>query len=256
MAQPPHEIAPILQETESQMRQGDLAKARSIAKNAIDAGIEHPFLLKIEALWLHANGQYQEALRTFHHARTLSPEDASILNGIAGCVAAMGGYEAALKLLDASFELAPASSSTHYLRGWVLEAAQNLDGAQNSYERAVELSPDHVQALARLAYLMAKKGDTTAARKRATQALALAPQQALASVALAMAECAEGDAPAAETRMRGVLEIAGLPANERGLAWGVLADALDAQSRTADASQARRQKEEEFSREQAARPPI
>ncbi|MGA7712327.1 MAG: sulfotransferase [Rhizomicrobium sp.] len=247
------EIERVVQQAVAAMRRGDLAAAFAIAEKEIAAGAEHPFLIKVKALWLHNDGQFQEALKTFHHARTLTPDDPSILNGIAGSLAGMGEYDAALRIVDASLELAPDSSPTHYLRGWILEAARDYPAARTSYERAVSLSPTHVQALAGLASVAVRLDDFVSARARATQALALAPQQPTATVALAMAEAEQGNASLAEDRIRNLLKTrAKLPFRARALAWGVLGDALDAQDRTEEAFAAYREKADEFRRHYAA----
>jgi Tfp pilus assembly protein PilF len=238
------EIERLVQESAAVLRRGDLNAAHAIAGKAIAAGAEHPFLLKVEALWLHANGQYRDALRTFHHARQLTPGDPTILNGIAGCLAGMGAYEEALKIVDASFELMPDAATTHHLRGWIQEAAHNLPAAKESYERTLSLSRDHVQALAGLASVAVQTGDFTTARERATQALALDPQQPTATIALATVEIGQGEAAAAEARLRGLLSAALLPVKPRAMALGALSDALDAQSRATEALAARQERDE------------
>ena len=242
------DIESLVQEATSAMLKGDVAAAHAVAERGIAAGAEHPFLLKVEALWLHTNGQYSDALRLFHHARTLAPDDPSILNGIAGCLAGMGEYDAAQKILDAALELTPSASATHYLRGWIFEAARDFQAARASYERALSLSPNFVEALAGLASVAAQIGDFETARARAKQTFALLPQQPTASIALAMAEIAQGEASIAEGRMRSLLNTPGQSNRERAMAWGVLGDSLDAQGRAAEALDARREKDEEFRR--------
>lgn len=247
------EIERAVQQAVAAMRRGDLSAAFAIAEKEITAGAEHPFLLKVKALWLHNDGQFQEALKIFHHARTLTPDDPSILNGIAGSLAGMGEYDAALQMVAASLELAPDSSPAHYLRGWILEAARDYPAARMSYERAVSLSPTHVQALAGLASVAVRLDDFASAHARAMQALAIAPQQPTATVALAMAEAEQGNATLAEDRIRKLLmSAAKLPFRARALAWGVLGDALDAQDRTEEAFAAYREKADEFRRHYAA----
>ena len=251
MALTEQETARLVREVEAVLRKGDLATAYAAAERGIDAGTEHPFLLKVKALWLHNEGRYQEALRAFHFARTLTPDDPSILDGIAGCLAGMGEYDAALKMIDAALELAPYDVATHYLRGWIHEAAGNLPAARECYGRTLSLSPQNVPALAGLASVAVRLNDFAAARARAAQALALDPHQPTATIALAMAEVAQGEATAAESRVRNLLEV-DLPSRARGLAWGVLADALDTQGRTEEALDARRKKGGELRRGTAA----
>lgn len=241
----------LAQEAAVAMRKGDLAAAHAIAEKCIAAGAEHPLLLKVEALWLHNSGHYQDALRTFHHARTLTPGDPMILNGIAGCLSGMGEYEAALSISDEALAIAPDVSSTHYLRGWILEALQDFPAARQAYARAAAINPKHIQALAGLASVAIRLGDLDAARRNAETALALEPGQPTAILALALAELGQGEAPRAEARARDLLKSA-LPSPIRARAFGVLGDALDAQNRTAEAWAAYGQKAAEFFTKDAA----
>lgn len=247
------EIDGFVQEAINAFRKGDLAGARAVAQRGREAGLEHVFLLKVEALWLHDKGEYQEALKTFHHARTLTPEDPSILNGIAACLAALGQKKAALTVIDESEKLMPNASPTHYLRGWIHETAQEYAAARQSYERTVAISPRHVQALAGLASVSVQLGDFDAARSRGAQALALNPAEPAATMALARTDLAQGDAPAAEARLRRLLANT-LSPRLRGLALSVLGDTLEAQDRPAEAFAAWQEKAKESAPPRAPSP--
>jgi Tfp pilus assembly protein PilF len=149
-----------------------------------------------------------------------------------------------LKIIDESFRVMPDAPTTFHLRGWIQEAARDLPAAKESYERTLSLSRNHVQALAGLASVAVQMGNFTTARERAAQALALEPRQATATIALATVEIRQGEATAAETRLRGLLSGAALPTRARAMALGALGDALDAQSRAADAIAARQERDE------------
>lgn len=239
------EIDRFVQDAVSALKKGDLSAARAVARRGREAGLEHAFLLKVEALWLHDRKEYQEALKTFHHARTLTPDDPSILNGIAACLAGMGQQQAALKVIDESLRLMPSAAPTLFLQGWVLETAFEYDAARVSYEKTVAISPKHVQALAGLASVLVQLGDFDAARARAVQALALNQAEPAATMAFARAELAQGDAPSAEARLRKLLAN-NLPPRARGQALGVLGDALEAQDRPTEAFAAWQEKANEF----------
>jgi tetratricopeptide (TPR) repeat protein len=241
------EIERMVQEASAALMKGDLTAAHAIADGAIAAGAEDPFLLKVKALWLHNEGQYQEALRSFHYARTLTPDDPSILDGIAGCLAGMGAYDAALKMVDASLELAPDAPPTHFLRGWIHETSGNLPMARECYERTLSLDPRHVEAMAGLASVAVSLNDLVTARALAAQALAIDPRQSTATIALAKAELAQGKPVAAEGRMRNLLQI-NSSARVRLLALGVLADALDVQGRKTEALAVRNTRDAELAR--------
>ena len=230
------EVEHAVQNATAAIQAGNVDAANDIARAATDAGAEHPFLLKVQALWHHDHGRYQDALRGFHHARTLTPQDTSILNGIAACLSAMGQHAAALKMADASLDVDPDAFFTHYLRGWILEAAGDYRGARQAYERTIAAEPRHVQALAGLASASVRLDDFAAARTYAQKALALAPTQHTAILALAMAELGQDAPAAAESQMRGLLDAnTALPPRVQAIANGVLGDALDAQDRIDDA---------------------
>lgn len=244
MALTKYELENLIAEAVSALQQGNLTAANVAANRGINAGAEHPFLLKVHALCLHATGEYRDALRAFHHARSLDPNDPSTLNGIAGCLAGMGAYKPALAITDESLRLLPNTAATYQLRGWILELLGDLPGARKAYERAIDISPDFPDASAGVALVAALTKDYKASRAYATRVLAKVPQQPTAIIALAMTDTAQGEATSAEKALRGVIGADALPNRIKALAWGALADALEAQQRMDDASAARATKDE------------
>lgn len=218
------------------LKRGDLAGAHAAAEQGLSAGSEHPMLLKTEALWLQSRGQLQEALRMFHHARTVSPQDPSILDGIAGCLAQMGAYDEALQMIDLSLGATGAAPS-HYMRAWILELAGRYDEARLWYEQTLVMMPDHIQAHAGLATVSAHLKDFAAARKAAERVLARMPGHPGAISVMARVETAEGQADKAEARLRALLNAPGLPPHLRLPVINGLAAALDAQNKTAEAAE-------------------
>lgn len=230
----PQETERLVQTAVAAMQRGDFAGACAIAERGIAAGAEHPFLFKAKAFWLHHTGEYRDALRTFHHARTLDPNDPSILNGIASSLCAIGEYDAAIEIVDAALELAPEAAPTHYLRGWILEAAGDLFAARASYANALNFSPNEITTLGGLASVALRLEDFETARRRANQALSRDPQQLTAIRALAGVDIAQGNAADAERSLRAVLQRS-LPAPVRSQMLSALGDALDAQGNTSEA---------------------
>ncbi len=231
----------LVRDAATAMQRGDFAAAHASAERGIAAGSEHVFLLKVKAFWLHNTGDYRDALRTFHHARILDPKDPSILNGIAGCLGAIGEYDAAIEMVDAALALAPEAAATHYLRGWLLEAAGDLIEARGSYGRAHNFNPNDTTTLAGLASVALRMEDYETARTRANQALARDPRQLTARRVLAGVDIAQGNAAAAEAALRSVLQQP-LPAPLRAQFLGALGDALDAQGHTSEAFEIWQQK--------------
>lgn len=227
----------LVQDAIAAIQHGDVAAANTIAEQGIEAGVEHPFLLKVHALWLHNAGRYQEALRQFHYARELSPNDPSIVNGIASCLSGMGGHDEALQMVTISLELAPQDPATHYLGGWICEAMGDVAGAARYYERTIALNPRHAPAMAGLASLAVRREDHATAERMARQALALDPRQVTAMLARAAAQIATDHAVEAQAQLESVLGAgeAAIPQRARLSALALLGDALQAQDRTEEA---------------------
>jgi len=228
------DIDQMVREASMAMQRGDFGGASAIAERGIEAGVEHPFLMKVRAFWLHNRGELREALRAFHHARALDPKDPSILNGIAGCLAAMGEYRAAIEMAEASLALAPEAQPTHYLRGWILEMAGELQAARSAYGVALTHGQNDPTVLAALASVSYGLEDYDAARARAHQALAFDPRQITALSALAGSDIAQGKAKEVEPKLRGILQTT-MPPRVRAQILSLLGDALDAMNRPADA---------------------
>ena len=226
------------------MQRGDFPAAHEAASQGIEGGAEHPLLLKIEALWLNANGQHRDALRLFHHARTLTPNDPSVLNGIAGCLAGMGAYNAALKIIDESLSLASTAAPTHHLRGWILELREDYAVAGQAYERALQLAPNFPEAAAGVALMAAKTGDFPVAHSYAARALAMAPGHPVARIAQALAIAALGNPSLAEGDLRRLTESTDLPNRLRALAFAALSEVFEKLNQPVEAASARTKKNE------------
>lgn len=237
------ELNALFQRLAAAMQTGDMAGALAMADNAIDAGTEHPYVLKVKGISLHNLGRYQDALKALHHARTLDAQDPYILNAIASCLTFMGGADAALKVVDESLELAPEAPGTQHLKGWILEALRDFPAARSAYEKAFAQNPDDIQALSGLASVAAQLEDFAAARDYARKVLARVPNHPTAALALARAETAMGDPAGAEARLRQLLQHRDqLPLPASTLGFGLLGDALDAQDKIDDAFAAYRER--------------
>jgi tetratricopeptide (TPR) repeat protein len=240
-------------EVRQAMQARDIARANSLAERALEDGVEDAFLYNVRALWLHQAGEQREALRAYHHARELAPNEPMILNGISGVLSAMGHHRQALEMLQASYELAPNLATTNYMLGWTHEALSEYTRARGAYERALQLQPNHVEALAGLATTQVRLRDFDSAIASAQKALSLNPGQFTATTALAMADLALGRAAESEKRLRGAL--AQSPTGPaRAIMLGVLGDALDAQNRPHEAFEAYTSENATLSSLQPARP--
>ena len=232
------------------LRANDLATAKRLARQALERGFEHPMLLNLRALEAEEAGLLKQALADLRRAHLLAPRDFAILNGCGVTLTRMERYSEALNCYDQALAIEPRFAPAWFNRGWALERVGEKGQAELAYAKALELKPDHVLAWACLAFLNASRGDAENARVQANKALALQPGHPTALIALAATEI---DQPAqAEARLRGLLATS-LTTYDRGLAFGLLGDALDAQDRTAEAFAAYAASNDELRKESAPR---
>ena len=228
-----------LQPVADAIRAGRLDEARKLALKALDAGVEHPMVLNLRALDYEEAGMFRQALQDLRRAHVLAPRDFSILNACGLALARMDRLEEALACYEQTLAIEPNFGPGWYNKGWALQGLGELAKAIAAYEKSVELNPENVQGWANLAFLLTRRGDDEEARRCAERALAVHPDFPPSQLALVNAQM--GDPAAAERRLREIL--AGSLASfdgpmmdyYRGLGLGLLADALDAQDRPAEA---------------------
>jgi tetratricopeptide (TPR) repeat protein len=224
-----------LDEVGAAVRAKDMAQATALARQSLDAGVEHPALLNLRSLWHEEQGRLQEALADLLRAEALAPRDFSVKNAKGILLARLQRSREAAAAFDEAVTLEPRFAQALHNRGWAREAIGDLVGARESYEQALALKPDYADPLAHLAALAARRGDANRARIHAQQALRIDPHQSRALIALAEAERIDGEMEQAEARLRSVIARSdGLPM-DLALAQSQLGDVLDAEGRYAEA---------------------
>lgn len=231
MAGPP----PIFLKIDQAMRAGDMAKAVSLSRRALDSGHADPVLYSVRSYWHENEGRYDAALADLNRAATLGPVSPQTLASMGRCLTLLGRAGEALPLLDQALALMPGLAPAHYQKGFALEQLGELRPARAAYEQALALDPAMADAAARLAALAARRSEWPLVRRLAETALAGDPHNAVAHFALVMLEMAEGDFSGAETRIRQVIAFPATTAQARAHGLNLLGDALDAQDRTAEA---------------------
>jgi Flp pilus assembly protein TadD len=231
----------------------NLQRAFEIADVEISKGGVHPTLFNARALWFEKQGRFTDALRDFQRARSLWPRNPTLLNAIGLCLTRLYRLGEAVEVFDEAIQLEPRYAPSYHRKGIALGMMGDLDGAQRTHERVLALYPRNDQALASLASVLARKGELGRARDYARRALNVDPEQGTAIAALAMAENAGGDFVSAEARVRPLLNRPEISGRGRASAWGILADALDGQNRTAEAFAAYSAENAELERYHAAR---
>ena len=193
----PQEREFLLRQVEAAVRMGDIARASALARQAVDAGIEHPGLLNLLAHDEIERGGFDRAVALLERARALAPRDAHVLNTLGIVLKRMGRPRDAAEAFDAAIAAAPAYANAHFNKGGVLESLDANDEAEAAYRRAVELEPRFAEALGRLSYLAAVRGDYDAALDFAQRATALRPSAVTAEMHLAQLAHLRGDHEAA-----------------------------------------------------------
>lgn len=213
----------------------DVARAAQLAEAALAEGLEHPLIFNVLALREELAGDLGEAERLLRRAVTLAPADKPARNALGLCLLRLARYEEALEQFDVLAAADPAQPFVHASRGNALFSLARVQEAEAAFLRAVELDPQQAVALAGLARIASYRGAYEQARAWARRALERVPGYPDAQLSLAAVELGERQPDAAEARLRSLLAQAALSAEQRGLASGLLADALDAQGRTSEA---------------------
>jgi tetratricopeptide (TPR) repeat protein len=215
---------------------GDWASAFGVATGALDEGLQHLLFYKLRALSHEQHGRPDQAIADFERVLAEAPGDFAALNALGLCLAKSGRPAEGLVRLDAAIALQPRYAAAHYNRGWTLESSGDLVGARQAYERAAELEPAHLQALAGLASLAGRAADWPRAEALAARVLAADPGHPTAAITLAQAALAQGRADQAASLARAVLDDPRRATpHDRSLALTVLGDGLDRQDRPAEA---------------------
>ena len=225
----------ILEQVNAAMRAADVARATSLARDALAAGAVHPDLLNLRAFWFESEGRDAEAFADLQRASLLAPDSIAIRYALGLAHAKAERHHDAIGCFDAVIARDPNFGPAHFNKGWASEALGDLHGARDCYARAHELTPGNAEPLAGMATLAVRSGDWAAVCAHAGRALAIDPTQPIAITALAAAERASGASGKAESRVRALLARPDLEAAQRSYAEGLLGDMLDAQGRFAEA---------------------
>jgi Tfp pilus assembly protein PilF len=225
----------ILAEINAALQAADVARATTLARDALAAGAVHPELLNLRALWYESQGRDAEAFADLQRASALAPESIGVRNALGLLHAKSGRYREAIASFDAVIARNPDFGPAYFNKGWVSEAMGDLVMAQDNHAHAQRLMPASADPRAGLAAIAVRLGHWPQATTHATSALAIDPTHPIAIIALAAAERAQGALAEAEARLKSLLTRTDLPAAQRSSAEGLLGDLLDEQGRTAEA---------------------
>jgi tetratricopeptide (TPR) repeat protein len=206
---------------------GNLTDAAAQAQQALNDGLEHPFLLNLAATPLEDAGDLTGALALLERAVALAPDDVGALNALGLCLRRLDRPREAIVHLSRVVSLIPQEAFAHASLGDVLLMVGRLSEADASYRAALERDPHQAIALAGRASVARLRGDFPAAAQYGAKALEEMPGLPSATLAVAAGELAEGQLDRAALRLRERIT-AGLEPLDRADALNLLGDVLDA----------------------------
>ena len=208
------------------LARGDVAGAVALARAALAAGDQDPFVRNLVAWQLANHGDAVGAEQLVRAGLGAPPHDPGLLSTLGLALRRQMRFSEALQAFDAAIAVAPDYAVAWLERGFALHQGNSLRLADASYRRAAALDPGKAAAFAGIAAIAAAQGEAAIARDFAFHALTIDATDAVAHCALARIDIATGDAAAAATRLRQLLVASGLSADNRSTAESLLGDAL------------------------------
>lgn len=217
--------------------QGDNQQAEEFLRQAIDrdpkdekAHLNLGLVLAKQQKFVEAEAQVDQAVR-------LAPQDAAALAGAGRVKARIGNSAEGVALVRKAVAIAPASAMLHLDLGIVLTESFDFRGALLELNEAVRLAPRSALAHLRRGNLLLDLGGNADAKPDLELARQLAPQMPEPYYFLALIEKQAGNFDRAAALLKNVVNLQ--PGN--GMAWNMLGQCLERESRIEEAMASWRQ---------------
>ncbi|MFH0911685.1 MAG: DNA-directed RNA polymerase subunit alpha C-terminal domain-containing protein [Planctomycetota bacterium] len=122
-------------------------------------GRHHPLVYMLQGHMALERGKKEAALAAFEKAARAAPTEAACVLAEVEALRELGRLDAALERIAALEREFSDRSEFHFQKGRVLEALFRHEEATASYEKALELEPNHFRAIFRLANLLDLRGN-------------------------------------------------------------------------------------------------
>ena len=197
---------------------GDSSLRLSSAARSADAGFE---LLHARALADLANNNWPDAVYGFLAASARDPFRADCAYRALSWIAELTGYpEEAYSYSERAFEVDPTDAYTLYQRGRMLAAREDMQGARESFQAAIDRELDFSDALIALGELARRRGEADAAERYFERALGIDPRRPLVHTRRGLNLLTLGrPAEAEEAFTKALAEQPDLASARLGLAW-------------------------------------
>jgi Tfp pilus assembly protein PilF len=157
-------------------RSGSLKSALDFAKQKHEKYATNPDIATAYAELLVMSGKNDKAISVAKQALQEDESNVAAMIALARAYLARDQHEFAGFILDMAEKNDAANPSIYYIRGVIYEKNEYEYGATEMYEKAIELKPDFVEALNRLAVIQINGGSFDEAAANLEKVVALAPE--------------------------------------------------------------------------------
>jgi predicted O-linked N-acetylglucosamine transferase (SPINDLY family) len=151
-------IAEQLTNAQLLQQQGQLAPARTIYQEILDAHPDHLDALRAMGVLAGQSKDWQGALQYFDRVIRVAPDDAGTHCNRGLALKQLGQPEAALACFDRAIALNPEGVIAHYSRAETYKDLDRSDEALMSYDRAIAINPGFLHALYRRGVVLQQIG--------------------------------------------------------------------------------------------------
>jgi TolB-like protein/Tfp pilus assembly protein PilF len=136
------------------------AEARAATDRALEIDPDNAKAYSTLA-WYYDNhvGDYDQSARFHEKALALAPNDEKVLNAVAVFLNSLGRNEDAIRIYKRQIERDPVNATTYHNLGIAYLNARQFDKATESFDKALEVSPDMLLARIFHGYMFYLKGD-------------------------------------------------------------------------------------------------
>lgn len=207
---------------------GRYAEAETHADQVLADYPADPQAQTLKAICRQSVSDFDGAITIYRSLAKAHPSSADIHNMIGQCEIGAGRADKAEEEFRTAERKNPENSFFPYNLGVVLERQSRKREAAEAYQRAIDISADHLYAQRGLAHILNDLNEHDRAEKAAHAALALDPNDPVALSVAAAADLRNGEPQAALDRIKADFKETRANPVEAAMIWGRIGDAREA----------------------------
>lgn len=153
-----------------------LSVAWELVTHAIRVSPEHPYYGNTLGLVLEAQGQTDEAIAEFEKVIAQIPDGWDAYTNLASIYIKKQEFRKALRLLKIAQRYAPEAIVIFEMLGELYQAVGKVDKVKSTYQKLLQMMPNHRESVSTLAELHANTGESEVALNYYIQLMALDPE--------------------------------------------------------------------------------